>query len=272
MIRREAISVLLGSVPAMASRLARLDRFLDPREGCALLLDIRSREFIASNSNALSGRFLAPPGSALKPLTLATIAVAGRLRAGGDFICPEKLTLAGRHLDCSHPRLAAPMRVDTALAYSCNCFVANAAAKLGPSELARGLQNFGFDAQPQSDERQQLQALGEAGILVTPEALVRAYRQLALQPTRPGMQEILAGLEGAVDFGTGQLARVAWAQLAGKTGSTRMGSQFLAWFAGFVPSRAPEVAIVVILSGRHGGSDAAPVAAKILDAWHSGRL
>lgn len=258
MVRRHAISLLIGSVA----------RFLDPRQGCALLLDVKTRQILASNGSQFSSRILLPPGSALKPLTLAALQASGKLRQDVEFVCPERLTLAGRRMDCSHPRVVAPLRIDTALAYSCNCFVAHQAARFAPGQLARGLRPFGFSVQAASGERQQLQALGEDSVLVSPEGLVRAYRQLALQATDP----ILAGLEGAVEFGTGQLARVNWAKLAGKTGSTRMGGQFVAWFAGFVPSRAPEVAVVVMMSGKHGGSDAAPVAAEILNAWHAGRL
>jgi len=258
MLRRHAISLLIGSVA----------RFLDPRQGCALLLDMKTRELLATNGSAQAGKILLPPGSALKPFTLAALEAAGKLPRDAEFVCPEHLTLAGRRMDCSHPRMVAPLRIDTALAYSCNCFVAHEAARFAPGELARALRPFGFSVQAASGERQQLQALGEDSVLITPEGLVRAYRQLALQAADP----ILAGLEGAVEFGTGQLARVNWAKLAGKTGSARMGGQFVAWFAGFVPSRAPRVAVVVALSGKHGGSDAAPVAAEILNAWHEGKL
>jgi cell division protein FtsI/penicillin-binding protein 2 len=283
MLRRRAISLLLGAVPALASRgSGSLDRFLDPELGCALLLGIRDERIIASNSSLLIDTILAPPGSTLKPFTLAALLRAGKLPPDTSFPCPERLTLGGRRLDCSHPRMLQPIRIDTALAYSCNCFVAHAAERFQPGELARALQPEGFGSpgavlRPTVDgEAQQLQSLGEGEIMVTPAGLARAYRLLALRLTRsglqPGMPEILAGLEGAVEFGTAQLAGVRWATLAGKTGSTRRGAQFIGWFAGFVPSRAPEATIVVMLAGRHGGSDAAPVASQILNAWHAGRI
>jgi cell division protein FtsI/penicillin-binding protein 2 len=188
------------------------------------------------------------------------------------------LTLEGRILDCSHARISAPMRVDTALAYSCNCFTAHMAQRFEPGELARWLQSANMtpaEIRPaRQGDRQALQAIGEADVLVTPLGLARAYRQLALRAAHrdPGMASILAGLEGAVDYGTGQLARAPGATLAGKTGSTRNGPEFIAWFAGFLPSRAPEVVVSVMVSGRHGGSDAAPVAGEILKAWRAGRL
>jgi cell division protein FtsI/penicillin-binding protein 2 len=266
MLRRQAISLMLGSV---------LDRFLDASRGCALLLDVRTKRVLATNNSPLAERILLPPGSTLKPFTLLALLEAGKLRPEASFLCPERLTVAGRRVDCTHPRMASPIRVDTALAYSCNCFVAHAAERFEPGELARDLQAAGID-EPTPARDQRLQALGEANVLVTPAGLARAYRQLALRLTgtnrQPGTSEVLAGLEGAVEYGTGQLARTAWATLAGKTGSTRHGEEFIAWFAGFLPSRAPEVVITVMLSGRHGGSDAAPVAAQILDAWHGGRV
>jgi penicillin-binding protein 2 len=287
MLRRQAISLLLGSVPTLGSTSAKtigsLDRFLDPSRGCALLLDVRKHSVLAANSSPLAGKILLPPGSTLKPFTLLSLLETGKLRPDASFLCPEKLTLAGRRVDCSHPRMLSPMRVDTSLAYSCNCFVAHAAERFEPGELARQLRAAGIDDEipgsvtPARDpDLQRLQALGEADVLVTPVGLARAYRQLALQLTgsnkQPGMPEILAGLEGAVEYGTAQLARAHWATLAGKTGSTRHGGEFIAWFAGFLPSRAPELVITVMLSGRHGGSDAAPVAAQILAAWHAGRV
>jgi len=41
-----------------------------------------------------------------------------------------------------------------------------------------------------------------------------------------------------------------------------------AWFAGYAPANAPEIAIVVLIEhGGGGGKNAAPVAMKVVDAW-----
>jgi len=41
-----------------------------------------------------------------------------------------------------------------------------------------------------------------------------------------------------------------------------------AWFAGYAPSKAPEIAIVVLIEhGGGGGKNAAPVAMRVVDAW-----
>jgi cell division protein FtsI/penicillin-binding protein 2 len=66
---------------------------------------------------------------------------------------------------------------------------------------------------------------------------------------------------------------VAGVRIAGKTGSVRTaGGAMIAWCAAFAPSRAPSVVVTVMLQGRSGGGDAAPVAGRILQAHLAGRL
>src|SRR5580698_5055233 len=89
---------------------------------------------------------LLPPGSTLKTFVLAALLQKGKLSPHAAFVCPQHLKIGYRTLDCSHPRIATPMGVSTALAYSCNCFVANAATRFGPGELAAELQRAGFGA------------------------------------------------------------------------------------------------------------------------------
>jgi cell division protein FtsI/penicillin-binding protein 2 len=285
MLRRDAIAVLLGACGASRAANPRtLSPYLESASGAALLLDVRGRRMIAVHNPALAGESLLPPGSTLKPFVLASLMAAEKLHAEDSFPCPGRLTIAGRSLDCSHPRLAEPMRPRTALAYSCNCFVARMAERLDSGELARSLGRFGFRAptgllgereaagrlrSAAPPDATRLQALGEEGVAITLAELALAYRQLALLPDRP----ILEGLEDAVAYGTAQRAAISGATVAGKTGSVRThAGQPLAWFAGFVPSRAPEVVVAVVLQGYSGGSDAAPVGGRILEAWHAGKL
>lgn len=165
------------------------------------------------------------------------------------------------------------MRVRTALAYSCNGFVAHFAPRFEPGELAGHLARASFPpgrvGRAEGPESNQLQALGESGVRITALELALAYHRLASRAARPGMAPILEGLEGAVEFGTAQHARVQGVTVAGKTGSA--GGQ-AAWFAGFAPSRAPRVVVTVLVQGRSGGADAAPIAGRILQAYWEGRL
>lgn len=84
--------------------------------------------------------------------------------------------------------------------------------------------------------------------------------------------------------GTAFKARIEGVDLAGKTGTAQVGHRLVrgveaervwyfnrdhAWFAGYAPSKAPEVAIVVLVEhGGAGGKHAAPVAFKVIRAYN----
>jgi len=276
MLRRELPAALSAFAACTVGRVrgsAGLEPFFESREGAGVLLDVRSRRTIAMRAAAVADGFLAPPGSTLKPFVLAALLRDGKLSATEAWPCPGRLTIAGRSFDCSHPQLDFPMRVETAIAYSCNCFVARVAERFAPGELAGELARVGRIRPGADRDAVRLLALGEGGILTTAAELAMAYRGLALQAGRAEMQAVVAGMEGAVEYGTAQRAGVSGVKVAGKTGSVRTEAGApIAWFAGFVPSRAPEVVVTVMLQGHSGGSDAAPVAGRILAAYRAGRL
>jgi cell division protein FtsI/penicillin-binding protein 2 len=96
-----------------------------------------------------------------------------------------------------------------------------------------------------------------------------AYRRLA----SGAMPLVISGLEDAVEYGTAQRARIAGCKVAGKTGTVlAQDGAHLAWFAGFAPSHAAKVVVTVLLQGRSGGADAAPIAGRILEAQWKGTL
>ncbi|MGA1995990.1 MAG: penicillin-binding transpeptidase domain-containing protein [Bryobacteraceae bacterium] len=297
MLRRRAISLLAAACgPGAARQGASLDHFVDWPGACALLAEVGTGRLLAVANPSVAGRLLLPPGSTLKPLVMAALLASGKWRAPETFFCPGRLRIAGRSLDCVHPPMPAPMRVDWALAYSCNCFVAHAAERFGPGELAAELARAGLtsasglvgesagagEASGRVDratgaDDQRLQALGESGVLVTPAGLAMAYRQLARRLARPESGAVLGavrdGMQEAVEFGTAQLAAVPGVTVAGKTGSALAeNGDPVAWFAGWLPANPPKVLVCVMLHGRSGGADAAPVAARILDAYRKGKI
>jgi peptidoglycan glycosyltransferase len=259
MLRREAIAALVGAALPAHSHAA------------IVLVDMKTGRVTAVEGAALAERLPAPPGSAIKPFTLAALMEAGKLKADESFPCPGRLTIGGRAFPCSHPRVGA-VRLADALSYSCNCFVAHVAERFTPGELAGSLERAGISqrVRPAGDrEASQLQAIGEGSVLVTATELALAYRRLAMNAPEP----ILSGLEGAVEFGTAQRARIAGVTSAGKTGSVRASDgAFLAWFAGFAPSRAPVAVVTVLLQGRSGGADAAPIGGRILAERLAGKI
>lgn len=272
MRRRDAIAALLVGPPARAEpakQPASLTAQMQGAQGAALLLDLRSRARLAVHNPGVADRLSAPPGSTIKPFALSALLRLGRLTPRDALPCPGRLTIAGRSLNCSHPPVAEPMRIDTALAYSCNCFTAHFAARLQPGELAADLNRAGLSASSATTpDAIRLQALGEDNVHATLAQLAGAYRTLALHCD----PAILAGLEGAVVYGTAQLAAVPNLKVAGKTGSVGASASRLAWFIGLAPSTAPEVICAVLLHGQSGGAGAAPIAARILTAWRANHL
>ena len=110
-----------------------------------------------------------------------------------------------------------------------------------------------------------------------PSALVRKVN------VRPETLEIVRdALKGVVNEpgGTGAAARSVMAEVAGKTGTAqvvgiRKDSKYLAerfrdhaWFVSFAPVEKPEIALSVFVEhGGHGGSAAAPIAKKTIEAY-----
>ncbi len=126
-----------------------------------------------------------------------------------------------------------------------------------------------------------MSAVANHGILPQPYLIEEGGRGVRSGP-RPGqrvMQQDTAKtltrmLERAVQDGTGKLASVPGYQVAGKTGTAQKpvstggyGKEHLASFLGYVPSRRPELAMIVVLDSPqgkyHGGEVAAPVFARI---------
>lgn len=93
--------------------------------------------------------------------------------------------------------------------------------------------------------------------------------RLGLDPAN--VAAVRNALRSVVTSGTAANSGLAEFDAAGKSGTAQTGrrdglSPDHAWFTGYAPANAPEVAVTVLLEfeGRHGGDAAAPVAAEIL--------
>ena len=243
--------------------------------GTALLLRLRDRRLLVADGFSVAQHLVFPPGSTVKPFSLLALLESGRLTADEGYICPRRLTIAGRSFNCSHPLSPLPMNVSRALAYSCNCAVAHFAERFRSGELSRSLQRSGlagFVRNGLTGPDCILQALGEEGVQVTAWEMLGAYRRLANRVAERVVAPVIEGLEGAVEFGTARAAWLDGIRVAGKTGSVRTSHNgYGAWFAGFAPSRAPEVVVTVLVAGRSGGADAAPIARRLLRHYFAGR-
>lgn len=111
---------------------------------------------------------------------------------------------------------------------------------------------------------------GDGNVLSTTQPTVK--RQIISADTSKRISKILAD---AVNGGGSKNAYVAGYRVAGKTGTSEKrdmaGNEVVASFGGFAPADDPQVAVLVLLdqphcANRFGGTIAAPVAQKILDA------
>ncbi|MDR1435658.1 MAG: hypothetical protein LBI39_00375 [Puniceicoccales bacterium] len=88
---------------------------------------------------------------------------------------------------------------------------------------------------------------------------------------------LLNGMVDCVERGSGRRCKMRSVTVAGKTGTAQVRdgqhSSHLAWFTAFAPAECPRVAVTVMVRERYdgrsygGGSDAAPIAKKILEKY-----
>ena len=257
------------------------------RSGTAVVVEVATGRVLAAEHLDVAARRLVYPGSAVKPFTLMALLQRGVVAADTQFVCPGRLRIGGRRMDCAHGRLPGPLDAASALAYSCNNYFAHFGARLRDADLTQAFAGLvrssgwaereasGSITTASGESGLEMKALGEAGIQVTPLGMLAAYRELALRKLRgdsdPAFQVVYRGLEQAVEFGTGQPARAGGLAVAGKTGTARAseGAWTHGWFAGIAPAERPEIAVVVFLE-RGRGLDAAAIAGDILRAYATG--
>ncbi len=99
-----------------------------------------------------------------------------------------------------------------------------------------------------------------------PISLLDAIKTKRLEMVRLAMHDVVNGKSG-----TGRRAQSKLLTIAGKTGTAQWkpNREHLAWFSGFAPFENPtHVLSIVVEGGKGGGSVAAPLAKRILEACH----
>jgi penicillin-binding protein 2 len=94
------------------------------------------------------------------------------------------------------------------------------------------------------------------------------------------VREIVQGMQGVIEGGTGGRARIPGIAVCGKTGTAQLTSEQYAkskgqktsednaWFEAFAPCDAPEIVVVVLLERFPGhGQYAAPIARDVMKAY-----
>lgn len=117
--------------------------------------------------------------------------------------------------------------------------------------------------------------IAKSGQVVSPHIVVKD-RQFVPEKPRVAIQEqnlnvIKRAMLQVVqsDYGTGQLARVDFEKLAGKTGTAQAPpKKSHSWMTGFFPYKNPKLAFVVFVEhGGSGGVTSARLVKQMLEAW-----
>ena len=287
-------TLLLGAVVSPAQEQIHnglqqaIARQMSARHGAVVALDVTSDRIVAQWNLKVAAQRVTTPGSAVKPFVLMELLQSGKIDAEQRLSCRRPLTIAGRHMDCSHSPAITNLNASDAIAYSCNSYFATAARKLSPREMIAVFERAGFTSRTglahdeavgritlaPDEPHLQLQALGDWGFELTPLELLVAYRNLALQRLKggnPTLDPVFSGLEASVQYGMAHSAAAASLSritVAGKTG-TVPGARTPGthgFFVGYAPAEKPEIVLVIYLeNGR--GSDAAAIAAPIFVAY-----
>jgi cell division protein FtsI/penicillin-binding protein 2 len=285
---------------AAESLQAFVSRLVQEKAGAVIVSDPRTGQILAMGNPQSAFKEPHPPGSTAKLVIGAAALEEGVISPSEKILCRRVPRLLGESFHCSHPPAVAPFDLAGALANSCNYFFSELSNRLSSSALAHWYAVFGFGAGgeeasagdvliPDKPREKALAALGEQGVTATPAQVLLAYSAIAAQgkvfrlimpgqrkapsldrvvPLRKSTFAILAeGLGDCVQKGSCHAAAVPGVTVAGKTGTAPAldGSHVThAWFVGYAPAEAPEVALVIFLKRGTGGADAAPLAARIL--------
>jgi stage II sporulation protein D len=268
--RRRVAFVVLAALPWAAAVSARQAPVVPP-QAATLVLEWPSGATV-SETRADVLDTPVPPGSIAKVFALAAAAEAGLVPPGTGHLCRRVATADGRRFVCSHPDLKRPLSPSEALAYSCNDFFVQLAARLPRARLNDLRRRAGLD--PIHDGTPYTTAvLGLAGPPTSPRALLKAVARVVGVGPDPAVALAAAtrtlvrdGMRGAAEYGS---AITLGSRLPGslaKTGTAPMpGGRSLGLAVAFAPGDSPGRAAVVAAPGG-AGIDAAQLAGELLTA------
>ena len=301
------IGVQQAAVTAIAGRLGGIAA-LDARTG-----EVRALAGIAYSAPQ-------PPGSTFKIITATAVLEDKAAKLSTPFPVETKAVIEGVDLDNANGESCGGTFIQS-FAHSCNSVFAPLGVKVGAKKLVATAERFGFNeppsipgAQPSTlPEAQSVggdlavgsTAIGQGKVLATPLAMASVAQTIASNgvrhpptlivgaPTPPAVRvttpRVARNIEkmmiAVVEYGTGTLARLDGAKVAGKTGTAELkdttqnpdqppsetteppGSNTDAWFAAYTPIKRPKIAVgVLFVKAGAGGGTAAPAARTVLAA------
>lgn len=296
------LALLLAAAPAPLPLQAEAERALQAPAAGALMEVASGRLLALVRPEELVGQ-AHPPGSLMK-LVAAWAAIRAD-QGTRTFECTGKDVHRGKLRTCwrrdGHGRIG----LRQALADSCDVWFYKVARLLGPRRLLAAAREMGLGASTGSDLPGEtagalpdplpelsspdfavgrmeglaitgLQALSLAGALANGGTLWSPRREgppaaRGKVGNREELDDLARALRDAVQSGTG--AAASDLPIAGKTGTAPVPGQEdpLAWFAGFAPDDAPQVAVVAFVPEGLGARDAAAAASDLVRAYFQWR-
>ena len=277
-----------------------VNHLMPGKAGAVIVSDPRTGGILALWNPQTAFKEAYTPGSTAKLVVSAAALEEGIISPSERIMCRRVPRLLGESFHCSHPPVDHPFDLAEALANSCNYFFSELSMRLSSSVLAHWYGVFGFGVAgedsapgevliPDKPRGKALAALGEQGVTATPAQVLLAYSAIAAdgqvfslimpgQRKAPSLDRVVPlqgntfavleeGLTGCVGEGSCHAATVPGVNVAGKTGTSPApdGSHVThAWFVGYAPVEAPEVALVIFLKRGTGVANAAPLAGQIL--------
>lgn len=236
-----------------------------------------------------------PPGATFDVVTLATALTSGRYGPDSLVSGASPLGSAGSQVRNDEGQSFGHVTLSDALTFSVNTVFARVGAGVGADALLRQMRLFRLSAARSGTAGSVALAplaAGQGSLTATPLQLAtiaaaianggRLAEPHAIALTGPVPQRLVMSariarlltqmLRRVVTHGTATAANLPGLDIAGKTGTAPVGGagrdhEVVASFIGFAPAAHPRVAIAVVLAAPHGGfggTDAAPVAARVI--------
>ena len=200
-----------------------------------------------------------PVGSLVKPFLAITYGQRRRMR-----FPVHECTGEDCWLKTGHGRIG----MASAIAYSCNSYFRQLAQDVSPANVAEVADRFGLHGPPWNCDSDTLFGMGSAWRLA-PIEVARAYAELAVRRTEPGIAEIIEGMRLSASIGTAAAVGPSLHGVSGlaKTGTAPCSHSPRAAADGYAvvvyPADSPRY---VLLVQAHGvvGRQAAETAARLI--------
>jgi hypothetical protein len=259
-----------------------------------------------------------PPGSTFKIITTVAALEERKVKQSDKFPVETKAVIDGVDLENANGESCGGTFIET-FAHSCNSVFAPLGVEVGADKLVEVAERFGFNGSPTlpgeiastlpaADEiggplAVGSTAIGQGKVLATPLEMASVAQTIAAdgvrypptlvagdegaQPVRVTTARVARVIEKAMvavtTYGTGTLAKLDGAKVAGKTGTAELedttdeerpseenttpGSDTDAWFTAYTPIKKPKIAVgVLFVRLGAGGDTAAPAARQVLAA------